>query len=249
MAHLAEGTLQAFLDDEIAGRDRASAAEHLLVCGECRGELEGLKRANALLREGLAGLDVPAPAAVPPRTSWLHAHLGFGGGSLMRAAVLVLMVAAAASASVPGSPVREWIVQAVRPADGADGPVIPESPVAAESPVAEVPAAPAGLAIPGARNVDVVVTGLSGASIRLIRTDGTGVAVSARGGSADPVFRMASGRIEVIGGTGGELVVEVPRTGASMRLVVDGRRYAEAVGSDLRVIEPGDRDGDAVLWP
>ena len=247
MTHLAEGTLQAYLDDEITGRDRASAAEHLLVCGECRVELDALRRANALLRDALAGVDVPAPAAAP-RAGRIDGRRAFGGSSLMRAAILVLMVAAAASASVPGSPVREWIVQTVRPAEPPQ-PVLPESPVAVESPIVEVPAAPAGIAMPGIRSVDVVVTGLTGASIRLIRTEATGVAVSARGGSTDPVFRLASGRIEVVGGVGGDLVVEVPRTGASVRLVVEGRRYAEAAGAELRVIEPAEARGDTVVWP
>lgn len=242
MTHLAEGTLQAYLDDEISGRDRAAAAEHLLVCGECRSELDGLKRANQRLSAALADLDVPTPAGVSPRAVRARARVG---SPLLRAAVMVLLVAAAASATVPGSPVREWIAQAVRPADTAPEPV-PAAPI--EEPVPERPASPAGIAVPGLRDVDVVVSGLQGATIRLVPTDGTGVAVSARGGERDPLFRMAAGRIEVVGGAGGELVVEVPRTRTSMRLVVDGRRYAETVDGELRVIVPADRDGDAVVW-
>lgn len=247
MTHLVEGTLQAYLDDEISGRDRAAAAEHLLVCGECRSELDALRRANERLSAALGELDVPTPAGAPRRALRKRRRL-VGGGRYVRVAVMVLLVAAAAaSASVlPGSPVRDWIVQIVRPDQPAPDPAPADA--VAEAPSAERPSSPAGIAIPGLRDVDVVVTGLEGAAIRLVRTDGTGVAVSARGGETDPLFRMASGRIEVVGGAGGELIVEVPRTGTSFRLLVDGRRYAEARDGDLRVIEPAERDGEAVVW-
>lgn len=246
MTHLAEGTLQAYLDDEVTGRDRAAAAEHLLVCGECRAALDALRAANALLSEALAELDVAVPAGSPRRA--LRKRARYRGASLVRAAILVLMVAAAASATVPGSPVREWIAQAVTPP--AD-PAVPEAaPVESvvEAPAVGRASAPAGIAIPGLRAADIVVNGLRGATIRLVRTDGTGMAVSAVGGEQDPLFRMGSGRIEVVGGSGGVLLVEVPRDLASFRLVVDGERYAESAGGALRVVRPGERDGDAIVW-
>lgn len=248
MAHLDEGALQAYLDGEIEGRGRAEAAEHLLACAECRGHLDALKRANERLGHALAALDVRPPAAAPRRALSERKRRGFGGGSVIRAAVLVLVVAAAASASVPGSPVREWIAQVVRPDDPApaasSADVPPEDSVATPA----APGAPAGIAVPGLREMDVVVTGLEGATIRLVRVAEAGVSVSARGGERDPRFRLASGRIEVVGGAGGELLIEVPQAGATMRLMVNGRRYAELVQGDLRVLVPGVRDGSAVVW-
>mgnify|MGYP006209320659 CR=1 FL=1 len=104
-------------------------------------------------------------------------------------------------------------------------------------------------ALGGVRDVDVVVSGLDGVAIRLVRSDEPAVSVSAVGGSADPLFRMGAGRIEVVGGAGGELVVAVPRTGANVRLVVDGRRYATVTGAQLELEVPAEQDGEAVVWP
>lgn len=245
MTHLDEGTLQAFLDDELPVRDRAGAAEHLLACAWCRAAVDALKAANARLAEALAELDVPAPAAAPP--SVVRRRFGFGGVSLLRAAVLVLLVAAAASATVPGSPVREWIAEAVRAAPAAvDAPSpVPE---VVRAPAAEAPSAPVGVALSEAREVEVLVSGLEDAAIRLLRSDAAGVSVSAAGAVRDPVFRIGTDRIEVIGGAGGELVVEVPRGARLVRLVVDGRRYAEVVRGTLHVLEPGEEDGEGVVW-
>lgn len=245
MAHLDEGTLQGYLDDELPGRDRAAAAEHLLVCGECRAGLDALKRANERLASALAALDAPAPAAGPRAA--LRRRFGFGGGSLVRAAVLVLLLAAAASATVPGSPVRDWIVQVVRaPAAAPESAAPVPGPVLA--PAVQPESAPAGVAIPGGRDVDVVITGLEGGAIRLVRTDGPAVAVSVRDCAEDPLFRMGSGRVEVLGGAGGEVIVEVPRAGGSFRLIVDGRAYAEALNGTLRLLVPAEEHGEAVVW-
>lgn len=245
MTHLDEGTLQAFLDGELPVRERAGAAEHLLVCDGCRDELDSLRRSNAVLAGGLGQLDVPAPAAAPP--SGARRRLGFGGRSLVRAAVLVLVVAAAASATVPGSPVREWIVEAVRPAPVPVEAPRPE-PQVVNAPAPEAPPAPVGVALAEAREVDVLVSGLEDATIRLLRTDASGVSVSAVGTLRDPIFRIGSDRIQVVGGSGGELVVEIPRGAGLVRLVVDGRRYAEVVRGTLRLLEPGEEDGEGVVW-
>lgn len=243
MIHLDEGALQAYLDGEIAGRVRAGAAEHLLRCGECRGRLDALKQANERLATALAVLDVPPPATAPRRS--LVARNPLGLGSVVRAAILVFVLAAAASASVPGSPVRDWIAQVVRPA------VPPvETPPPATSVEPGLPpeaVEPAGLAVPGLRDIDVVVTGLQGATIRLVGTEGEGVSVSARGGERDPLFRLGSGRIEVVGGLGGEVRIEVAG-GTAFRLLVDGRPYAELTDGELRVLEPGEREGEDVVW-
>ena len=244
MTHLDERTLQAFLDEELPGRERAGAAGHLLVCAECRAALEALRRTNALLAEALAELDVPAPAAAPP--SAVRRGFTSGGISLARAAVLVLVVAAAASASVPGSPLREWIVDVVRAPAPVEAP--PPVPRVVQPPVAEVPAAPVGVALAESGEVEVVVSGLERAAIRLVRSDISGVSVSAVGTLRDPVFRIGTARIHVVGGAGGELVVEVPRGARLVRLVVDGRPYAEVVGGTLRLLEPGEEDGDGVVW-
>lgn len=246
MTHLDEGTLQAFLDDELRSRDRAAAAEHLMACAECRATHDELSRAKALFAEVVASLDTPprlpamrAPVAVPRRRI-------VAGGSVVRAAVLVLILAAAASAAVPGSPVREWITAAVR-----EEPAPPATPAPVTG-TAPAPAAPlpVGVALsPGVAGVDVELREVQAASIRLVTFGGPVVAVSATGGTTDPSFRTGADLIQVRGGDGGEILVQVPRTASDVRLLVDGEVYAEHTAGELTVRVPGRPIEGGVRWP
>jgi TonB family protein len=107
MNHRSEGEIQAFLDDELTARERQDVAEHIMSCARCRGTHDELRQARSLFSDSIRRVDVepPAPVLSTRRTVRLAA------GSLVRAAVLVLVVAAAAVAAVPGSPVREWVVR------------------------------------------------------------------------------------------------------------------------------------------
>jgi TonB family protein len=114
MTHRAEGDIQAFLDDQLVGQERAAMAEHLLVCAVCRSVHEELRRAKVFFSGSIGALDVEPPrATLPVRAS---RRLPPGTGSLAKAAVLVLLMAAAAAAVVPGSPIREWVGHALAPA-------------------------------------------------------------------------------------------------------------------------------------
>ena len=244
MTHLDDGTLQAFLDDELPPKDRASAAEHLLGCPRCQAEKDGLVRAHSVFSEAVSVLDVDAPDRVAPAAAAAGTDRpGFRGGSLIKAASLVLLVAAAASAAVPGSPVREWLVRAVEPAP-AEGPASTAEP--ASEPVPDP--APAGVSLAGAQPVDVVLTGLDGSTVRLVETDGQRVTVAVLGAETDPVFRTATGRLEVRDGVGGEVTVEWPATLATARLLVDGEVYAEKADGQLRIRVPAERVEGARIW-
>lgn len=114
MTHLDEGAVQAFLDDQMPRGDRAAAAAHLVACTACREVHEELSRNRSLFATGMAALDVPrsaSPAAAVPQAG-LSSRLT---PSLVRAAVLVLFLAAAAAAAVPGSPVRGWFGRGADP--------------------------------------------------------------------------------------------------------------------------------------
>ncbi|NIP77853.1 MAG: hypothetical protein GWM90_01070, partial [Gemmatimonadetes bacterium] len=102
MSHLEDGTVQAFLDDELPTEERAAAAEHLLACGQCRALRDELVRARSLFSEAVASLDVRPPGRA--RRADRHVRR-VGAGSFVKAAGLVLLLAAAASAAVPGTPV------------------------------------------------------------------------------------------------------------------------------------------------
>lgn len=135
MTHLDDGTLQAFLDDELAPADRASVAEHLLACDRCQHAHESLTRANALVTQSASVLDVAPTAPVRRRTSGHEGRAQQSRGrtrlaAVGRAAVLVIAtaaVAAAAAAAVPGTPVHDWVTRALAPSD-TEPPVAPSAP-------------------------------------------------------------------------------------------------------------------------
>lgn len=108
MTHLDKGTIQGFLDDQLTRAERAAAAEHLMVCDDCRAVRDELTHTRTIFSNAMRLLDAaPAlPAAGSPGRATGGGALGV---SLVRAAGLVLLLAAAASAAVPGSPVREWL--------------------------------------------------------------------------------------------------------------------------------------------
>jgi TonB family protein len=133
MTHPGEGRIQAYLDDQLEARERASVAEHLVACPRCRTTHDELREAKGLLTTALAILETEAPRALPATATRSPRRVRIAM-PLARAAVLVLLLAAAAAAAaVPGSPVREWIVQATQqttPPEPLDPPVV-EIPVPA----------------------------------------------------------------------------------------------------------------------
>ncbi|MFO7894597.1 MAG: zf-HC2 domain-containing protein [Longimicrobiales bacterium] len=243
MKHLDDGTIQAFLDDELRPGERADAAEHLLGCRRCRTAKDELARAHSVFSEAVSFLDVEPAGSAPAATG---RRLSLGGAAFVKAASLVLLVSAAASAAVPGSPVREWIERTVGPESAVEEAPTLEVETAAPGPAR--PPAPAGVSLPARGAVDVVLSGLRGSTIRLVETDGQNIAVSTLGAETDPAFRTSAGRIEVRDGVGGEVTVEMPRSLRVGRLVVDGELYAECESGALRVHVPAETVGGAHIW-
>lgn len=145
MTHLDEGEIQAYLDGELSRAERVRVVEHLVACVTCRGAHDELREVGSVVAGALPLLDdgsaprldrAPAAAAAAGARSAPARHIG----PLVRAAVLVLVVAAAASAAVPGSPIREWILRTEPEASA------PEPEVAVETPPVRMrsarPAAP-----------------------------------------------------------------------------------------------------------
>lgn len=244
MNHLDDGALQAFLDHEVGPDERAAMAEHLLGCEACHDRYEELTRANSLVTQSIALLDVEGvatdPAAVPRRT-----RARTGTASFVRAAGLVLALAAAASAAVPGSPVRQWVANAMEPASSSPAP----APLASDDAPQPVGPAPAGLSIgPAAGALVVVLRDMDASSIRLSPAPGSRATVSVTGAESDPRFRSAAGRLELRNGAGGVVNVSLPLSVAGARLEVNGRLYAETRGGTLHLHVPADRVGDAFVW-
>lgn len=240
MTHVDQGLLQALADDELQGGERERVERHVADCLPCRAELSELHAAARSLTAALAELDA-APAArdygvgwprrpAPARSAWR---------SLPRAAVLVLGFAAAASATLPGSPLRRWLEGADR---GVASTASPPAPVAAPAPPAAVAtaaeAAPeAGVSVmPLDGAVTIVLRGaMPGLRVRTVVTERELAGVYGTGEAASARFQTGPGRIEVTGARAGDLRIELPQGASSATVTVDGQEYLRKEGTRLNL--------------
>ena len=250
--HLAEGTLQALLDGELPPGERPAAEAHLAGCGECAAAARELRAVNERAAAILAGGDVAAPVAQAQmslrarRARQRQGHWGDARRALLRAAVLVLALAGVAAAAVPGSPVRDWLVQTVLPAKKATRAPDQRRAPAPPPRQADAPAAPTGISIrPDGGAVRVVLTGASPrlqVTARLVDGDLAGVLARGRAMSGAR-FRTAPGRIEVVDAGAGEIEVEIPRAARAATVEVSGRVLVAKEGDLLRVLAPAGAPG------
>jgi hypothetical protein len=264
MTHASDGALQAYLDGELEREEETAVTRHLEGCGECAAELASLRAAGTLFSSAMAEADTAAPVAqaaaavrskAPPRVIPLarpaaarrRAAYGSALGALPRAAVLVLGLAAVASATIPGSPVREWVVATwervwAEPAAEAPPPVVAEREAEPELPVS-------GVSIRSANgSIEIFVDGAAADSRIAVRlVDGDRATVEATGGAAAARFFTGPGRIQVRGGDQGEFRIDLPRGARSVRIEVDGRAYLVMESGALRFQMPSEESGDAEL--
>jgi hypothetical protein len=264
MTHATEGLLVAYVDGEIDGAAAAELNGHLAACDQCARELQEMRRLSVRTHEALALLDAPVPllrarAAVgversqPSRSEALrNAAAGWsltrlGGRGLARAAMLLLALAGAAAAAVPGSPVRralETTIARVTQLFNGES-VAPAAPVV---PVAE-PAAPvyterSSMAIlPAAGRVRIVLHAPSGpldVTVRLVPAPRAVVETA----SDDAAVRMrsAAGRIEVMGLGAGEVSIDVPASVPNATVEIGGMVYVYKTGDVLQLSGPAGTD-------
>lgn len=250
MTHVDEGVLQALADGELAGDERRFADRHLDACPVCRAELEGLRSASRDLAGALSLLDHRVPRArdyilaqprkrpEPPR-AWKRS-----GWGLARAAGLVLGFAAAASATIPGSPVRGWLDGLLAPERQTVALSEPAAPEVAATTraaaVAEEAPVEAGISVlPSQGEVRIVLRDASPELVvRAVLVDLPRAGVFARGEAASARFSTGEGRIEVDGAGPGELRIELPREAYNASVVVNGTPYLTKQGDQLRLAVP-----------
>jgi hypothetical protein len=183
------------------------------------------------------GAPVGKPFAPPTRTATM-ASSRWGLATLSRAAVLVLSVAAAASATVPGSPVRNWITgrfgAGATPAPVASAPVESFGGATLATPMA----AEMGVRVaPSGGRVRIVLTRPSpGLPIRATLTDSPRGWVTGVGEAASMRFQTGTGSVEVLDASADELRIEIPRSVADASVVIDGRTYVVKDIDQLRLI-------------
>lgn len=234
MTHIDEGRLQAYLDEELHLEQRWRTEQHLQQCDRCQRELNELSARAAGFAGAIGLLDI-APAMTPAGAGDTVLPLparppsrGRGAASagrevrrmLPRAAMVLLFAGAAASATVPGSPVRQWIEEIVAPSQVASS--AESTPAAAPAPMAAESVPEAGVFVdPVDGAVSVVLREAQDVVVRTRLVEGTRAGVSAIGEAAGSQFTSGAGRVEVRHTTGGELWIEIPRATAAATIIIN----------------------------
>jgi hypothetical protein len=224
MMHLDEGALLALLDDEMTPAEAREARTHLEGCAECQAAYASL--------EEVAGIFAVAVAAVDREPHLLEARAAVGRGrrdlaprrSFLRAAALVLLAAGVASATVPGSPVRDWLRGvAAPPAPEARDEVVAIEEVPADTRVEVEAPREAGISIlPAQGSVRVLLVDAARLDIRVRLTDDERAEVRTFGSAAAGRFATAEGMIRVTGATDGQMELAIPRGVERATMELDG---------------------------
>jgi hypothetical protein len=167
-----------------------------------------------------------------------------GAGGLARAAILILALAGAAAAAIPGSPLRRALEHTFdRVAHFFNGVAPAGHDVAPAAPALVAPAGSRMAVLPADGRVRVILhqpAGQVDVTVRLVDEPLAEVEVVA---AADGVrFRTGPGRIEVSGVTGGTVAVAIPRGAVRATIEVDGRVHAYKHGDLLRLSGPAGRE-------
>jgi len=260
MDHRTDGELQAYLDAELLRDEAAVVAEHLVVCTDCRVRLGELRMAGESFRQAVGELDKQLSHESPATPMPLHQrraraagarHAVLGRSALMRAAVLLLVVAGAATAVVPGFPLRQLIDRLV--SDRA----IPERVEVLALPVEQAEEFPSpGIAsvtvAPVDGNVAVSVRRFAdGSTVRVRFGSGPDMRARLLSGSTGARFSVGPGSLFVFGtgsSAAGEILIELPRGLKSATVSVDGKRTLVASPDGLRRSgDPGGVPEDEVV--
>lgn len=213
--HPEPGEALAWLDGELPSGPAAELARHLETCESCVSLRRDLEAASASLAAAVRTADVaprrPTVAAVRRRA--LYRRLA----PVAAAAVLVVVFAGAASALVPGSPLRAWIE---RLSD--DGPVSGEPERIREMATQ--------LSVVAPDSVDVVLgEPRDSLEIHLVLSAGTMLEVETSRGDAIDRVELGSARLRVDPGSARLLRIRFPRTDR-VRVLFRGRDLLGPVG-------------------
>lgn len=255
MSHAAEGSLQAYIDGEVDAAAEAGLRRHLGGCAACSAELAVMRSRSERAHAALSLLDRPAPmlraqarlagAGTAGRGSSRFVRLGAAG--FAKAAMLMLALAGAGAAAIPGSPVRRALESTItRVAQFFNG-ATPAAPVE-EMPVA-APSTETSVAsiIPADGRVRIVLHEPAGAvdvTVRLI--DGPRAQVAATMADGAVRFTAGTGRLEAFGLVTGAVTVDIPRAarGATVEVGDRVRVYKEGGILHLEGPEGGDQGSE-----
>lgn len=250
--HLSDGTLMAYLDEELEAGSRASVGHHVVLCRPCGQRLSELRSVSGRLSQGLEvmGGDADFVTGATERSSsgaageagWAHESPASGHEATGRLvtrrvgawATALLVLSAGALAAIPGSPVHAWLLRRVthvaRPAAAGAG---------------AVPPAPVVSILPDEGSVTVRLRGTTPATRIQVRLVTSGDAhVTAAGAS----FRAGPGFVDIAqDGSGRPVTIDLPRSVRSARVEIDGRTVVVKKGARLRALGAATRTSDDSL--
>lgn len=247
MSHVDEGTLQAWIDGELAEAGVATVREHAAHCATCTAEVRALREADARVHEALSALpgetlaDFGTLAEIRRRASGRSIRR-FVPAGLARAAMLLLALAGVVAAAMPESPLRRWLedVLADEP-ETAAAPAV-EAPVVAEPPAAPIQETGRAIALEAGRVVIHLVAPSPALEIRLRIVDGDEASVTWNAADADARTRQTAGRLEVFGLDSGPVTISIPRSAIDALVEVDGQVWWHKQGGEIRTPGPAHED-------
>lgn len=254
MIHPSLDTLRAHTADELSWAQRNRVDAHVNQCVQCRTEMDWVNRMKGALSE--------LPVYAPDPVNWAIASRRVENGDvvivpkalprsgqLLRrpavAAFFVLAFAAAASAMVGSTTVRDWFV---RLAGG-------------QLPATDAPAVVTDSVQPALRELTLLVAPEDGAitvmieapsaatRLRVRLVDGFELEVHATGAAAASRFRSAAGRLIIVRPDSGEIILGLPRSARLITLQADERELLRVQDKQLRVQVRADTVGPEILLP
>ncbi len=221
--HPSDAVLLAWIHGELGSGATAEVMDHLRRCDDCDRRSREVREGDAGVDRLLRVLDHPVPALRPP--------VSLDPGRRLRrpvlAAALGLLVAGAAAAAVPGSPVHRWIHDrllsspAPKPAPPRVSPPLVSPPAQAAGGV-EVPVAPRLTVAFGAEEPGGVLT--------VTVADRADVSLKAFGGQV--AYQVGAGKIGVDNRRpAGRYALDLPASVRRLTVVLDGRTIYDSDGS------------------
>lgn len=244
MVHLTDGNLQAWIDGELAGEPEVEARvrHHVGACEECADRLTVLRQRSERFSRAMLALDEGTAAPADPGPLPLAATRGRArrpwrrtGWGLARAAGLLLVVAGAASAIVPGSPVRSWIGVLLSD-DRAPSIAVDDISPRGEGVEAVGPTVVGVAADDGRVEVRLRDFGRD-SKVHVRLTDAGRATVRVEDTGTGPRFVTAPGQLEVIGTTG-DVWVDLPRSAHESAVTVDGEPLVRVTDGEIRILRP-----------
>ncbi|CAN5692372.1 hypothetical protein BH23GEM9_BH23GEM9_21090 [soil metagenome] len=252
MTHATDGLLQAYLDGEIDSQATAALIDHLAGCASCTAELNALRRVGVSAHEAIGLLTVTPPmlraraALGSERRTANRRFANIGARGLAKAAMLLLALAGAGAAAIPGSPVRralESTIARVAQFLGAEEQQIADQPfdVPAEETAAVMVTDAAVLPANGRVRV-VLHTPAAGVDVTVRLVDAARAKVETAVEQPGVRYRTGAGRIEVTGLSAGAVTIDIPVTVPSATIEIDGQVHTYKQGGVLHLSGPAGTD-------